>query len=157
MNACSIPECGRQAVARGWCKRHWQNWNRNGDPAPRIKKNANGQGSVRGAYRVFVRNYVAVGEHVLVAERALGKPLPPGAIVHHVDHDGLNNAPTNLVICPSTAYHMLIHKRERALDACGHADWERCKRCTQYGDPALMKRVNKQFRHYQCPTEESPS
>lgn len=46
---------------------------------------------------------------------ALGKKLPPGAIVHHVDLNPFNNEPTNLVICPDTQYHMLLHERTKAI------------------------------------------
>lgn len=35
-------------------------------------------------------------EHILIAERALGKPLPRGTEVHHVDESKANNARTNL-------------------------------------------------------------
>src|SRR5262245_41632863 len=37
--------------------------------------------------------------HVLMAEAAVGHPLPPGAKVHHVDGNRWNNANANLVIC----------------------------------------------------------
>ena len=55
-----------------------------------------------------------VDEHVVVAERALGKHLPAGAVVHHVDVNRRNNAPTNLVICQDAAYHKLLHARLNA-------------------------------------------
>ena len=55
-----------------------------------------------------------VDEHVLVAERALGKYLPTGAVVHHVNVDRRNNAPTNLVICENQTYHKLLHVRMNA-------------------------------------------
>ena len=32
MRLCSIPECGRVAQARGWCKMHWRRWRKSGDP-----------------------------------------------------------------------------------------------------------------------------
>ena len=78
------------------------------------------------------------GEHVLVAEKALGKPLPLGAIVHHVDGDGANNAHSNLVVCPDQGYHQLLHLRQRALAACGHADWVKCQFCKGWDDPGQM-------------------
>lgn len=74
-------------------------------------------------------------EHVLVAERALGKPLPPSAQVHHWDRDRRNNEPTNLVICPDQAYHRLLHRRMTALEACGNPSWMPCRLCKQYDDP----------------------
>ena len=78
------------------------------------------------------------GEHVLIAENLLGKPLPKGALVHHVDGNGKNNNHANLVICPSQTYHQLIHMRQRAFDACGHADWAKCPFCKQWDDPQNM-------------------
>jgi hypothetical protein len=77
-------------------------------------------------------------EHVLVAELALGKPLPPGAQVHHWDRDRSNNAPSNLVICPDQAYHRLIHRRMAALEACGNPNWMSCRLCRKYDDPANL-------------------
>jgi hypothetical protein len=29
---CSIPDCGKKAIARGWCTAHWTRWSRHGDP-----------------------------------------------------------------------------------------------------------------------------
>ncbi len=54
-------------------------------------------------------------EHILIAEKALGKPLPLGAQVHHVDEDATNNSNRNLVICQDAAYHKLLHYRARLL------------------------------------------
>jgi hypothetical protein len=74
-------------------------------------------------------------EHIVIAERVLGKPLPAGAEVHHVDEDRANNANGNLVICQDKAYHKLLHIRTAALDACGNANWRRCHVCKRYDAP----------------------
>lgn len=58
--------------------------------------------------------------------------------MHHVDENPRNNTPTNLVVCPDQAYHMLLHKRMRALDACGHADWSHCQFCGRYDAPEAL-------------------
>lgn len=69
-------------------------------------------------------------EHILIAERALGKPLPKGAEVHHVNEDKRNNRPSNLVICQDRAYHALLHRRARVLRASGNPNTQRiCYRC----------------------------
>jgi len=84
-----------------------------------------------------------VHEHVVVAARALGRGIPPGAEVHHIDGDKYNNAPSNLVLCESHEYHWLLHTRQRALDACGHADWLPCQYCKGYVDPQHLSAVRR--------------
>lgn len=78
-----------------------------------------------------------VREHVLVAERALGRALPPSAVVHHTGKQRDNTA---LVVCNDQAYHNLLHQRARALAACGRANWRRCVRCKRYDEPTRLVR-----------------
>lgn len=70
--------------------------------------------------------------HVLVVEAALGRPLPGKHPIHHVDEARQNNTNGNLVVCENDAYHKLLHKRQRALDACGDANAIACKYCGDY-------------------------
>ena len=48
-------------------------------------------------------------EHRIVAEQMLGRPLAPDEVVHHIDGDGLNNDPENLMVLPSQAEHARLH------------------------------------------------
>ena len=73
-----------------------------------------------------------VREHVLVAERALGRLIPPECPVHHVDGNPANNLPANLVICQSQGYHKLLHQRATALAVCGNASSLKCDICHSY-------------------------
>ncbi len=77
-------------------------------------------------------------DHRRIAERALGHALPAKAEIHHLNGDRFDNARTNLVICEDHAYHMLLHRRARALAACGNAAWMCCRICKQWDDPANL-------------------
>lgn len=94
------------------------------------------------------RGYVK--EHILDAELAMQKEMPPGAGVHHVNGVKDDNRNSNYVVCDQT-YHMLLHIRQKALEACGNPAWRRCWLCDRYDDPANLTRYrNSSFRHAEC-------
>lgn len=70
-------------------------------------------------------------EHVILAEKALGRSLPDGVEVHHADGNKSINI-GNLVICQSKEYHQLLHVRMRALKSCGNPNWRKCTYCKKY-------------------------
>lgn len=91
-------------------------------------------------------------EHILVAERALGKPLPPTADVHHVNEIKTDNRPGNLVICESRGYHRLLHYRLRALRLSGNAGARQCRFCHEWihdlaGDGVVREASGKVVRY----------
>jgi len=104
-----------------------------------------------GRYRGFRRGPNAgKAEHVVIAERALGRPLPKGAEVHHVDEDPANNLPSNLVICQDHAYHMLIHYRTRVRRAGGNPDTDGvCRSCGRAKPRQLFHRRSNRPSGYQ--------
>lgn len=101
-------------------------------------------GYVKGMPRRFVMNHdkrkSAVAEyrrgdngtrvHRIRAEKALGRPLPNGAVVHHADGSKADDAP--LVICQDQAYHRFLHARMRVKAAGGNPNTDAvCPRCQQ--------------------------
>ena len=94
------------------------------------------------------RNYIL--EHILIAEKVIGKPLPPKAEIHHVNENPSDNTNSNLVICQDRAYHKLLHRRTRAFKACGHASWRMCEYCRQYDDPKNMYEKSNHIHHREC-------
>lgn len=90
-------------------------------------------------------------EHILVAEKALGHPLPNKAEVHHVDQNRSNNTNSNLVVCQNSAYHKLLHVRMRAKRECGHADWRKCPMCGIYSPISELKEAKPYYwYHKEC-------
>jgi len=75
---------------------------------------------------------------VLIAEKTLGKPLPIGAVVHHIDENPSNDSSNNLVICQDHLYHKFLHRRVRALRACGNINWIKCSICKKYDNPSNL-------------------
>ncbi len=97
---CSVPNCGRKAVARGWCQGHWQRWRDHGDlksDQPLTKShpgaaNSHWKGGIqksRGRTYVYCPGHPYANRHGCVAryrlemENKLGRYLTPEEIVHH--------------------------------------------------------------------------
>jgi hypothetical protein len=57
----------------------------------------------------------------LQAAKALGKPLPVKAVVHH--YNG------HLIICQNQKYHLLLHTRQQAFEATGDSNKRKCIYC----------------------------
>ncbi len=104
------------------------------------------------SYRSAHRGGQLKNEHVVIAEKALGKPLPKGAIVHHHNSIRSDNRNSNLIICQDQTYHLLLHVRMRALKECGNPNFRKCKFCKTYCDPSEMREPgsNGQFIHRLC-------
>lgn len=136
---CMVAGCGMAVHCKSLCPKHYQRMRANGDPM-KIKNRERGTGTIRTdgylSYEIGGRTVLA---HVLIAEAAVGRRLPIGAHVHHVDGDRGNNKPNNLVVCPDHTYHKLLHIRQRALDACGHADWLQCSICKEWDAPENIR------------------
>lgn len=145
MRSCSVVGCLNTYYARGVCDKHYKKLLRYGNPLLGKSKRANGSGSLRSdGYIDVTRDGKRIKRHIQVAEEILGRALPPGAVVHHVNEIPSDNRPENLVICPNRAYHNLIHQRMRAMAACGHADWMKCQYCKKYDPVERLHSANRE-------------
>ena len=148
---CTVAGCGNPHDAKGFCRAHYRRAARNGGNAlAPLRLSPKGQGWIQRGYRMITVNGVRRPEHVVVAERTYG-PLPPGAIVHHADGDGLNNRSGNLVIVGSQRYHKLLHMRMRGLAATGNPNARKCPYCGSFDLPENMRgEKSGRFVHPEC-------
>lgn len=71
-----------------------------------------------------------VYEHILIAEKAVGRFLPVTVDIHHFNEVRSDNTNSNLVVCPNHAYHRLLHARKRIVDRGGDPNREKiCQGC----------------------------
>jgi hypothetical protein len=115
--SCSVDGCNRKYLAKNFCGKHYQRFITYGDPLKLVQREK-GQGTphVQGYWQMTINGRITL-RHILIAEKALGRRLPNGAVVHHVDEDKSNDSNRNLVICENQSYHLLLHARIRALRA----------------------------------------
>lgn len=112
------------------------------------KRNKNGEGGIACGYRYVTIDGERIFEHIAVAEKALGKKLPKGTIVHHADENRLNNSPDNLVVCPDAAYHRLLHIRMRALKESGNPNYRCCGFCKKWVPFEELKYNKASYAYY---------
>lgn len=129
---CIVDDCNSLQEKKGYCQKHYRRIQRHGTLD--LTRQPKGSLVSCGEYLTINIDGVKKLHHVFIAEKALGKSLPDKAEVHHINEIKNDNRPENLVICPDRAYHMILHARQRAYDACGNANWMKCMYCKMYDD-----------------------
>lgn len=150
---CSIDGCESVMHGNGLCNLHYKRQKIHGNPLTRlIRETGDGTPHIDGYWVITVDGCPKL-RHVVAAEKALGKPLPKGAVVHHVDEDRSNDANDNLVICPDRGYHKILHMRMNALKECGNANWKRCWICKKHDSIENLKAHGSAHFHAECRTK----
>jgi hypothetical protein len=104
---------------------------------------------MRGRPTKWYRRIGSTLAHRARAEKALGKPLPPKAVVHHADGSKSEFAP--LVICENQAYHGLLHTRMRVKQMGGNPNTDRvCAYCQQVKPMSAFKKITTKPNVWHC-------
>lgn len=97
-------------------------------------------------------------KHRIICESVLKKQLPKDVVIHHTDRNNSNNSNSNLIVCQDSAYHSLLHAREKALKECGNANWRKCAFCGQWDDPIndmyISKENHRRAWHRKCKNKD---
>lgn len=156
MSFCSVPNCQKPVYGFMLCNKHYQRFKKHGDPLinKRNTRVVTGENSYGHIYTKV--NGVTKAAHVRIVESVIGRNLVGTEIVHHVDGNPGNNNNANLVVCPSQAYHFLLHRRQRALDATGDASKMKCVYCKKWDSQESMRISGKnksRANHKECEIE----
>lgn len=149
---CAVEACDKpRRRGHPYCGMHARRLRRNGHLGPNRRPNGAG-GFTKAGYVLISKSGVVKYEHIIVAERMYGGPLPKGAQVHHKNKNPSDNRPENLEIFLTDAEHKERHRRERALAACGNEDWRSCCFCSQYDslDNLVVRRAGREIFHREC-------
>ena len=148
MKTCSIDGCNKQHIARGLCQNHYRMYMRHGTATPETKELKTHVAT--GGYLFRTVNGKTRYLHIDAAEKALGKPLPKGAEVHHVNGNPADNRNENLVICKDHSYHSLLHMRTEALAVAGNPNFRLCCVCQLFDTPSAMRSSGDRMYHAKC-------
>ena len=106
----NVKECDEKYRDKGFCAKHYHQIYRTGSLSSKKERRKRGLGSITdGGYKQIIINGKKYFEHRYIMEQHIGRKLLPTEVVHHINHDRLDNKIENLQLIESNAEHMRQH------------------------------------------------
>jgi len=108
---CLYPKCKNTNIfCRCLCEKHyWKVRDRKElDNYPRMKRK-DGTGCFTQGYKILTKDGKRIFEHRYIMEKILGRKLKKREKIHHIDGNGLNNSPENLVVLSQSDHIVNFH------------------------------------------------
>lgn len=113
MKVCSIENCSKPLIARGFCENHYRTFRRTGHPLGYVNQQWGHAKTIRAdGYIYITRDGKQVMEHRWLLEQYLGRKLLDSEVVHHINGRRRDNRIENLQIM-SKSDHAKLHDAER--------------------------------------------
>ena len=124
MNLCIINGCGKKRDSFGRCCMHHYRKRRHGS-VDKLLKASPGSGCITShGYKKFTVNGRRVYEHQLVMEKSIGRRLNKGEVVHHINHDTLDNRIENLELTNQST-----HSKHHNTKTFRNSTHKQCTKC----------------------------
>ena len=163
VNRCPAHTKGHQQIfCSSSCMGKWNSKNRIGSKSSNYKG-----GEIFNGYRIISIKKRRVFEHRAIMERKLGRPLVAHEVVHHMNHNRLDNRPENLSVL-SNAAHASLHAqrwtvagrkiRQSQLRRLAKHGWSTRKIAKRLGvcQSSVARRMNKLKIPFNFPTTHKP-
>lgn len=124
MKTCIADDCKKKQFSVGYCSMHYSRLRRNGD-INTLRKSPPGSGCITShGYKKISVEGRRIYEHQFVVEKAIGRKLIRGEIIHHINHDTLDNRIENLELTNQSA-----HSKHHNTKTFRNKTHKQCTKC----------------------------
>lgn len=109
MKTCSVRDCGKPFIARGYCHGHYKRWQLGYKVNVPLKRVTGGTLHYRGYWMISIGGKQIL-EHRHIMQQHLGRKLKRLELVHHINGNKRDNRLENLEVIDCGKHTTLHHK-----------------------------------------------